>query len=114
MTVEPPKGLKANLVRSYHSFNDEMLEDCQKPKEYRALLYSLCFYHAIVQDRRKFGPLGPRILSSSRLAPSLTCGIMTLCMCLLCACAQSAALIWLRVSRSHMAETRSHTATHCA
>jgi len=62
MTVEPPKGLKANLVRSFNSFSDEMLEDCAKPKEYRALLYALCFYHAIVQDRRKFGPLGWNIL----------------------------------------------------
>ena len=62
MTVEPPKGLKANLVRSFNSFTDEMLEDCEKPKEFRCLLYALCFYHAIVQDRRKFGPLGWNIL----------------------------------------------------
>ena len=62
MTVEPPKGLKANLVRSFNGFTDEMLEDCQKPKEYRSLLYALCFFHAIVQDRRKFGPLGWNIL----------------------------------------------------
>eukprot|EP00961_Rhodomonas_salina_P202306 2728551-Rhodomonas_salina.1 len=58
MTIEPPKGLKANLTRSFTSFNDEFLEDCSKPKEWRQLLYCLCFFHAIVQDRRKFGPLG--------------------------------------------------------
>jgi dynein heavy chain len=62
MTVEPPKGLKANLIRSFNSFTDAMLDDCEKPKEYRSLLYALCFYHAIVQDRRKFGPLGWNIL----------------------------------------------------
>ena len=62
MTVEPPKGLKANLVRSFNALNDEALQDCSKAKEYRALLYALCFYHAIVQDRRKFGPLGWNIL----------------------------------------------------
>uniref|UniRef100_A0A7S0EN91 Uncharacterized protein n=1 Tax=Hanusia phi TaxID=3032 RepID=A0A7S0EN91_9CRYP len=58
MTIEPPKGLKANLNRSFLQFDDEYLEDCSKSKEFRQLLYCLCFYHAIVQDRRKFGPLG--------------------------------------------------------
>ena len=58
MTIEPPKGLKANLIRSFVSFTDEFLEDCSKPKEWRSLLFCLCFYHAVVQDRRKFGSLG--------------------------------------------------------
>jgi dynein heavy chain len=58
LTVEPPKGLKANLVRSYIGFTDEFLVDCKKPKEWAQLLYGVCFLHAIVQDRRRFGPLG--------------------------------------------------------
>eukprot|EP00294_Goniomonas_avonlea_P007519 CAMPEP_0114565520 /NCGR_PEP_ID=MMETSP0114-20121206/14353_1 /TAXON_ID=31324 /ORGANISM="Goniomonas sp, Strain m" /LENGTH=1925 /DNA_ID=CAMNT_0001751771 /DNA_START=60 /DNA_END=5835 /DNA_ORIENTATION=- len=58
MTMEPPKGLRANLNRSYTDFDDEYLGDARKPKELRVLLFSLCFFHAIVQERRKFGPLG--------------------------------------------------------
>ena len=28
MTVEPPRGIKANLLRSYSSFTDEFLNSC--------------------------------------------------------------------------------------
>lgn len=28
MTVEPPKGIKANLLKSYTSFNDDFLNSC--------------------------------------------------------------------------------------
>ncbi|RKO89233.1 dynein heavy chain and region D6 of dynein motor-domain-containing protein [Blyttiomyces helicus] len=57
-TVEPPNGIKANLMRNYATFNEEFLSSCGKTREWRKLLFSLCFFHAIVQERRKFGPLG--------------------------------------------------------
>ena len=28
MTVEPPRGIKANLLKSYAGFNDEFLNSC--------------------------------------------------------------------------------------
>ena len=30
MTVEPPKGIKANLLKSYVSFNDNFLNSCEE------------------------------------------------------------------------------------
>jgi dynein heavy chain len=58
VTTEPPKGLKANLKRTYTAMNQEFLDKCSKPEVWRKLLFCLSFNHAILQERRKFGPLG--------------------------------------------------------
>eukprot|EP00617_Octactis_speculum_P021359 CAMPEP_0185745780 /NCGR_PEP_ID=MMETSP1174-20130828/4150_1 /TAXON_ID=35687 /ORGANISM="Dictyocha speculum, Strain CCMP1381" /LENGTH=743 /DNA_ID=CAMNT_0028419989 /DNA_START=18 /DNA_END=2249 /DNA_ORIENTATION=+ len=58
MTNEPPKGLKANLKNAYFKLDNAKLDRTAKPDAYKKLLFSLCFFHAIVQERRKFGPLG--------------------------------------------------------
>jgi len=58
MTNEPPKGLRANLKSAYFKLDDEKLKITTKPFEYRKLLFGLCLFHASVQERRKFGPLG--------------------------------------------------------
>ena len=58
ITMEPPKGLKLNLQRQYDNLNEEDLEACSKPELFKSFFFSLCFFHAIVQDRRKFGPIG--------------------------------------------------------
>ena len=58
MTLEPPQGLRSNLLRTYAMVNDDELNDCKKPENFKALLFGFCFFHAIIQDRRKFGPIG--------------------------------------------------------
>jgi len=59
VTTEPPKGLKAGLSRTFSTVvNQDFLEKVEPPEKWRSLVLSLCFMHSIVQERRKFGPLG--------------------------------------------------------
>ena len=58
MTFEPPKGMRANLKGTWAAMQPETFDGCDKPHEWVKLLFALTFFHAAVQERRKFGPLG--------------------------------------------------------
>ncbi|CAD2219679.1 dynein heavy chain [Angomonas deanei] len=58
LTSEPPTGIRQNIVRALGNFVDEPWEKSAKPAEYRCIMFSMCFFHAVVVERKKFGPLG--------------------------------------------------------
>ncbi|XP_052749829.1 dynein axonemal heavy chain 1-like isoform X2 [Galleria mellonella] len=62
MTVEPPRGIKANLLKAYMNqvpdFVDYFNSNDSKVPNFKWLLFSLCLFHGVVLERRKFGPLG--------------------------------------------------------
>jgi dynein heavy chain len=58
MTKEPPKGIRANLKQTYFKLDDDQLGITTKPDIYKHLLFGLSFFHAVMIERKKFGPLG--------------------------------------------------------
>ncbi|XP_038654802.1 dynein heavy chain 14, axonemal-like [Scyliorhinus canicula] len=63
VAVEPPQGLKNKLLTSFGSSGSgEVTEGIfmneKKGLSWRRLLFSLCFFNAIVQERNKYGALG--------------------------------------------------------
>ncbi|XP_070849918.1 dynein axonemal heavy chain 2 [Chaetodon trifascialis] len=62
MTTEPPKGVKANMKRLYQLVTEAQFNRCSRPILYRKLLFSLCFFHSILLERKKFLQLGWNIV----------------------------------------------------
>ncbi|XP_037074053.1 dynein beta chain, ciliary-like [Pollicipes pollicipes] len=58
ITNEPPTGMFANLHKALDNFTQDTLEMCTKEAEFKSILFSLCYFHAVVAERRKFGPQG--------------------------------------------------------
>jgi dynein heavy chain len=74
VTNEPPSGIRAGMLRSFTALVDQEKLDRIESGNWRVLVYSLCFLHSIVQERRKFGALGftiPYEFNASDLSSSL-------------------------------------------
>ncbi|RHY38496.1 hypothetical protein DYB30_002970, partial [Aphanomyces astaci] len=55
---EAPADLKSNLSRAWASFSLKTIETSLKPSEYQGCLFALCFYHAVILGRKRFGCQG--------------------------------------------------------
>ncbi|GLE04239.1 hypothetical protein PINS_up013150 [Pythium insidiosum] len=57
VVTEPPDGLKQNMRSLYSKLDQTVLDECPHPA-FRSLVYVLCFLHAVVLERRKYGKIG--------------------------------------------------------
>ncbi|XP_071339029.1 dynein axonemal heavy chain 10 [Trachinotus anak] len=57
VVTEPPNGLKLNMRATYSKISHETLTECPHPV-FCSLVYVLAFFHAVVQERRKYGKIG--------------------------------------------------------
>lgn len=58
LTNEPPKGLRANLKIALNDLNEDHFEIHILRNNWRAMVFGLCMFHAVILERRKFGSLG--------------------------------------------------------
>ncbi|XP_039299154.1 dynein heavy chain 7, axonemal-like [Nilaparvata lugens] len=62
MTFEPPTGLKQNMMSIFCSepvTDDNFFYGCPgKDRQFTRLLFGMCFFHAVILERKNFGPIG--------------------------------------------------------
>ena len=58
VVTEPPNGLKLNLRNTFYKIPSAQLKISPHPA-FKSLVYTLAFFHAVVQERRKYGKVRP-------------------------------------------------------
>ena len=58
LTNEPPRGLKQSMLRSYGTFDEKFYNSSKLGYTFKKFIYNLCFFHALIFERRKYGALG--------------------------------------------------------
>ena len=68
LTTEPPSGIKGNVKKLFDELTDEKMGECNKKDKFPKIIFSLAVFHAIIQERKKFGPIGFNIRYDFNLA----------------------------------------------
>ncbi len=61
VVTEPPNGLKLNLRSTYFKISATALSECPHDA-FPSLVFVLAFFHAVVQERRKYGKVSDATL----------------------------------------------------
>ena len=56
--IEPPKGVKAIARKAFAAMTPTFFENHKLGADWQKCVYGICLFHAAVQERSKFGPLG--------------------------------------------------------
>ncbi|XP_030378328.1 dynein heavy chain 6, axonemal [Scaptodrosophila lebanonensis] len=77
ITNEPPKGIKANVIGALADLKKDFFEKHVQNGKWRSIVFGLCMFHAVLLERRKFGPLGWNITYEFNESDR-ECGLKTL------------------------------------
>uniref|UniRef100_A0A1B0FG22 AAA+ ATPase domain-containing protein n=1 Tax=Glossina morsitans morsitans TaxID=37546 RepID=A0A1B0FG22_GLOMM len=77
VTNEPPKGIRANVLGALADINADFFEAHILEGHWRAIVFGLCVFHAVLLERKKFGPLGWNITYEFNESDR-DCGLKTL------------------------------------
>uniref|UniRef100_A0A1A9V6M7 AAA+ ATPase domain-containing protein n=1 Tax=Glossina austeni TaxID=7395 RepID=A0A1A9V6M7_GLOAU len=77
VTNEPPKGIRANVLGALADINTDFFEAHILEGHWRAIVFGLCVFHAVLLERKKFGPLGWNITYEFNESDR-DCGLKTL------------------------------------
>ncbi|XP_056004113.1 dynein axonemal heavy chain 6-like isoform X1 [Ostrea edulis] len=58
VTNEPPKGIRANMRRAFAEVTPQFFEEHVLGSQWKRMIFGVCFFHAVILERKKFGPLG--------------------------------------------------------
>jgi|JI61114C2RNA_FD_contig_111_240093_length_7679_multi_2_in_0_out_0_3 dynein heavy chain len=63
ITTEPPKGIKANMLRLYSNMPKDICpQELINKVYYKRSLFALCWFHALIIERKRFKTLGWNII----------------------------------------------------
>jgi dynein heavy chain len=57
VTDEPPRGIRAAMLRSFNMLSQDLLDSIAL-REWRVLVYAATHLHSVLLERRRFGPAG--------------------------------------------------------
>lgn len=72
VTLEPPKGIKTNMLRLYDIMGNEFIP-CEQDRNFRKAMFGLCWFHTILIERKKFKTLGWNVTYSFNDSDFLVC-----------------------------------------
>merc|ERR1719181_1037316 len=55
---EAPSDIKSNIQRAWAAFSQDRLDACEMKPEFRGGLFAICFFHAAMLGRKRFGQQG--------------------------------------------------------
>eukprot|EP01017_Pseudomicrothorax_dubius_P013221 TRINITY_DN1573_c0_g1_i8.p1 TRINITY_DN1573_c0_g1~~TRINITY_DN1573_c0_g1_i8.p1 ORF type:complete len:621 (+),score=147.25 TRINITY_DN1573_c0_g1_i8:113-1975(+) len=74
ITREPPRGLKNNMLSLYSNMKEkQFVKEKNELNKYKKLLYSLCWFHSVIIERKRFKSLGWNILYDFNDSDFSTC-----------------------------------------